>query len=893
MTLQSGIRLGPYEVVAPLGAGGMGEVYRARDTRLGREVAIKVLPQHLASHTELRTRFEREAKTVSALNHPHICTLFDVGREGQTDYLVMELVDGETLAHRLGKGALPTQEVLRLGGQIADALDRAHRAGVVHRDLKPGNVMLTRTGAKLMDFGLARVGGTSSASDARAATIGASPTFAQPLTAEGALVGTFEYMAPEQLEGREADARSDLWALGCVLYEMASGRRAFIGNSQASLISSILRDTPPPIAQLMPLAPLSLERIVGGLLTKDPEERIQTAHDVKLQLTWLAQAQADEPGANLPRAAVRSDRRLAWGLAALASLVAFAAWWRPMPERQARGAERFRLTIQPPSNVDAAQYTGATAISPDGKSLAFVASDSSGTARIWLRPLAELAARPITGSEGADQPFWSPDGRWLGFVAEGKLKKLPAAGGIAEILADAPDARGASWGSTGEILFAPIATGPIHCVSEDGGEIRVVAQPDSARQETALRFPQFLADGERFLYVSLPRREALYDVHLASLRTSEHRVIMRASAAPIFVAPDYLITAQRTRLVAHRIDLDSGELVGKAITLGEASTGAPHDGMHVATASTNGLLAYWSPQNSNTELVWFDRNGRRLGKVELPAGNWGRAVIAPDGRHAIVTRMTTAAERDLWLADLETGSCTRFTQTPPWLADSATWSPDGRRVAYVGDTAGPADLWLKSVDGGEPELLHHSQVLFKNSYSWTANGDFLAFEQPDPLSGWDVWVLPVQGDRRPQVVARTRANEGGGWFSPDGRWIAYYSDESGRNEIYVQSFPEARGRSLVSGSATSGTVGTGPCWWSRDGRELMFRVGSTIKVASVQLGETLRIGASRKLFDLPSDVGEVHPTPDLQRLLATVSLAASTTPAIVIDLNWMAALTEE
>src|SRR5262245_55037617 len=467
MPLAAGTRLGPYEIVAPLGAGGMGEVFRAKDTRLGRDVAIKVLPQHLSANPEVRTRFEREAKTVSSLNHPNICTLFDVGREGDTDYLVMELVDGETLAQRLARGALPSAELLKLAAQIADALSRAHRAGVIHRDLKPGNVMLTKSGAKLMDFGLARATGLAGAggTSGLSAALSQSPTMAAPLTAEGTIVGTFQYMAPEQLEGKEADARSDLWALGCVVYEMATGHRAFEGRSQASLISSIMSSDPPPIAQLAPLAPAGLDRLVRTCLAKDPDERAQTAHDVKLQLQGIAE---EGPVAGLPAsvtgaATPRPGRvRLAWSLMAVALLatvgVALAPrWFAHVPAASAVGHWNLVLPDAAPLDFFAPSLFGegqpALTISHDGGRLAYVGRQN-GTARLFFRRVDEADWHPLAGTEGASQPFFSPDGEWIGFFADDDMKKVAVAGGTPLTIARVSAPRGAVWAKDGRVFFS-------------------------------------------------------------------------------------------------------------------------------------------------------------------------------------------------------------------------------------------------------------------------------------------------------------------------------------------------------------------------------------------------------------------------------------------------------
>ncbi|NIV50262.1 MAG: protein kinase, partial [Gammaproteobacteria bacterium] len=484
MSLDPGTRLGPYEIVAPLGAGGMGEVYRARDTRLDRDVAVKVLPQHLSANPEVRARFEREAKTVSSLNHPHICTLYDVGREGDTDYLVMELIEGETLAERLAKGALPVAEVLKLGGQIADALERAHRAGVVHRDLKPGNVMLTKSGAKLMDFGLARatgMAGSGSGSDVAMPTATHSPTMAAPLTAEGTILGTFQYMAPEQLEGSEADARSDLWALGCVLYEMATGRRAFEGKSQASLITSIMSAAPAPLSQVAPMSPPGLERLVQACLAKDPADRLQSAHDIRMQLAWLAEG-GSQAGVPAPVATRRRSRaRLAVTLAAVGWLVAIVvaaiAWTsRTAPVEQ---APFFASVSIPPSDTFVALFSGGPiALSPDGTRLATVVR-RSGERVISIYDFGTGNTSVLESTQEANFPFWSPDSRWIGFFADGKLRKVEARGGPSQPVANASSGRGGTWSPDGVIVFAPDIFGPLMKVSENGGPATAVTETES------------------------------------------------------------------------------------------------------------------------------------------------------------------------------------------------------------------------------------------------------------------------------------------------------------------------------------------------------------------------------------------------------------------------------
>ena len=543
MPLAAGTRLGPYEILGPLGAGGMGEVYRALDTRLDRSVAIKILPEHLAAAPDIRARFEREAKAVSSLNHPNICTLHDVGHQGGVDFLVMELLEGETLAARIERGPLPPAELLKVAIQITDALVKAHRQGLVHRDLKPANVMVTKSGAKLLDFGLARPVGMGATPGGLSQT----PTLSRALTAEGTIVGTFQYMAPEQLEGAEADARSDLWALGLTLYEMATGQRAFGGRTQASLISSIMKDEPRPIAELQPISPPGLDRLIRQCLAKEPDERIQTAHDVKLQLEWIAEG-GSQSGVPAPVAAHRRRRERALQVTAgVATLVALAAiTWialhRPVP------AEPIQFQFDPPSSV---QSVDAPRVSPDGRYVAFNATDSTGVTRVWLRPLSPLEATPILGTEGTTRPFWSPDSRYLGFVAGGKLKKVQVSGGPPIVIADTPTGSDGTWSAHDVILFDGRDSDPILRVAAGGGVAAPEMARDSSLGETAVAWPEFLPDGRQYLFLSIGKKSVL---KLGRLGSKTSRELFPCDSRVQYAAPGFLLFSRGGTLVAQPFD---------------------------------------------------------------------------------------------------------------------------------------------------------------------------------------------------------------------------------------------------------------------------------------------------------------------------------------------------
>ena len=885
MPLAPGTRLGPYEVLAPLGAGGMGEVYRARDTRLGREVAVKVLPASLTQSAELRARFEREARTVSGLNHPNICVLHDVGREGDTDYLVMELVDGETLAQRLARGPLPNAELLRIGTQVADALDRAHRAGVVHRDLKPGNVMLTRTGAKLMDFGLARTTGMAGAagSGAPPGSLSRSPTLAAPLTAEGTIVGTFQYMAPEQLEGREADARSDLWALGCVLYEMATGKRAFEGRSQASLIGAIMNAEPHALSQLAPLAPPGLERVVRQCLAKDPDDRWQSAGDLKRELGWISGPGAPVHAAEAPAArAAGARRRLGLQLGALAAVaLATGLAVHTLDRPPAPPAMRFEIELPEGQGLDPSLSN--VAVSPDGRQVSFVAFDSSGTGRIWLRDVDALQARLLTGTENAEDQFWSPDGGSLGFFADGKLKRLNLAGGEVNTLCDAPDPRGGSWGEGGTILFAPSASGPIERVSADGGTPAVVVRPDSAHGMTGLRWPQFLSDGRHFLVLQVPGSVRGYGIALASVSGDFRPGCFASGCGPVVMAGDRVIYMRSDQMVSRRFDVGAGRLAGPPLTLGEAPAPSFVSGQPRFSVSRGGVLVHPQAGVPNTTLEWLDRGGRVTGIVPAPAGRYDLVMPSPDGTRLAAVRRVGAARYELWLLETARPVASRISDVPGSTTNSMAWSNDGRWLAFGADPQGPEDVYRQSVDGGASELMLHGPELFKNVWGWTPDGGGILFTRPDG-SNWNAYVLPVSGDRTPVPLLNGPANETFAAVSPDGRWLLFASDESGRPELYVTTYPHPGSRYRVSFQGTNSGV------WTRDSRRITYagQDGSLWSV-DVKPGAAFACSAPQMLFKLRNSTVFGYPDADAKRFIASVVTGAAGRSTFVVELNWLPA----
>jgi Tol biopolymer transport system component len=885
MSLDPGARLGPYEIVGPLGAGGMGEVYRAKDTRLGRDVAVKILPAHLSENAEVRERFEREARAISSLNHPHICTLYDIGREGAADYFVMELLDGESLAARLERGPLKLDEALKIGAQIADALAAAHRAGIVHRDLKPGNVALTKAGAKVLDFGVAKL---------RDEAIVDNVTRTTPLTSQGTMLGTVQYMAPEQLEGKPVDHRADLFAFGALLYEMLTGKRAFEGQSQASVIASILKEDPRPVSQLIPTTPASLDRVVTSCLAKDPEERWQSAGDLARELRWIAggtgAATAVTAAATTPVGTRPPGARVAWTLAAMATIAAIASIamlaTRARPTVMQRALSRF--SIGSPAGATLAADGVHSRISPDGRTLAFAASSSTGTAALWIRPLDSLTARPLAGTEDGTLAFWSSDSRYLGYFGNGKLKKVLISGGSPEVICSAGDGRGATWSPGGVIVFAPESAGGLYRVRDSGGEVAPVTVLDAERKETAHRWPYFLPDGNHFLYVALPAKQGSFDVFVGSIDSKERKFLCSASGAPIYADPGFLIYPRENTLVAQRFDADRLATSGEPLSLGEAPASSEWTGSQVVSASSDGVLARWGIGRPDTVLQWYDRAGRLAGEIPVPAGRYEHAYLAPDGKRLAIIRRSSVSASDIWLIDVDHPVPSRFTFGPATV-DYVAWSRDGRRIAFESDRSGPMDLFVKPTDGGAEETaVLQGGALFKQPTSWSADGTSIVFEQPDPKTGWDLLTVSPDGKAAPVPFLHGPSSERQGEVSPDGRWIAYNSDESGPNELFVQSFPIPGAKyQVTSRGATNYNIG-----WTKAGRELMYLAGDglTLMAVDVTTGSTFRAGAPHELFKIRPDYVGFDFSPDGERVLVVGPAGNPVSPSITIEVNWASQL---
>jgi eukaryotic-like serine/threonine-protein kinase len=884
MPLTSGSRLGPYEIVAPLGAGGMGEVYKARDTRLERTVAVKVLPQHLSSSAEVRQRFEREARTISQLSHPHICALYDVGREGETEYLVMELLEGETLTDRLSKGALPLDQTLRFGQEIADALDKAHRQGIVHRDLKPGNVMLTKSGVKLLDFGLAKAVTPVSSPG----SLTSLPT-QQGLTQEGTILGTFQYMAPEQLEGKDADARTDIFAFGAVLYEMATGRKAFAGATQASLIGAILHTEPEPISTVQPMTPPALDRIVRTCLAKDPEERWQSAADVRRELRWIAEGSQAGGAQPFP---VRRRRRewLSWALAALVLLLAGAVLLRERRGPVAAAPRTMRLSVVLPE----LSAVRAAVLSPDGTRLVLVARDSSGRNLLWIRPLDSLAAQPLAGTESPSFPFWSPDGASIGFFADGKLKKIAASGGPAQTLCDAPINRGGTWSRDGVILFSPVVDGPIYQVSASGGVPKPVTALDPKRRESTHRWPFFLPDGRHFLYLvgsfGGPREGT--GIYVRSLDSKEEKLLVRANSSMAYAAPGYLVYFHERTLYALSFDAKTLQVHGDPFPVAEDIQFFPQTYNAMFTVSENGALLYLARARSGvSQLAWFDRNGTRLGTLGASA-NQGNPRISPDGKRVALDIIDPqTGNMDIWTYEFSGGVGRRLTSHPA-LDSDPIWSPDGSRIVFFSLRNGIPDLYQVSSSGGGSEEAVVISDRTKYPTDWSPDGQSILFRVVDPKTNFELWTVSMDKEHKAAPFIKPTFGVSHGVFSPDGKWVAYSSNETGKWEIYVAPFPGPGGNWKVS------TAGGSEPRWRRDGKELYYAApDGSIMAADVKLGATFEADIAKPLFRVQrrehissGDLFSYDVTPDGQRFLVNTDVGEQTSPPLTVVLGWTADL---
>jgi serine/threonine protein kinase/Tol biopolymer transport system component len=912
MPLTIGTRIGPYEIVAPIGAGGMGEVYRARDSRLGRDVAIKVLPDLVANDPERVARFHREAQLLAALNHPNIAHIHGYEELGTIQALVMELVEGPTLAEMLASGSrlqssvvsgpksearspeptsagLPIDDAVRIARQIAEALENAHDKGIVHRDLKPANVKVTPDGVvKVLDFGLAKIHDTESSSPA----LTISPTLTVQATQAGIILGTASYMSPEQARGKPVDRRTDIWAFGCVLYEMLAGRKCFdaTGDSVSDAIAAILRAEPDWNA-LPEQTPPHIRTLLQRCLQKDLQKRLPHIGIARLEISEPPAYATAAVSAAPPLQRSRLTW-LAWSLTALSVTAAGALGIAAYRTRATDDVRVTRFNVPPPDGwtlaletPSAGQVPNPLAVSPDGRRIVYSAKDDKGTIRLWLRPLDVLDAQPLAGTDGATAPFWSPDSRFVGFFADGKLKKIEIAGGPAIALCDVGASANGAWSPDGVILVSR-TNAPLQRVPAAGG---TPIEATSLRQgESGHTRPMFLPDGRHFLYRALGSSQG-GPIFVASLDSKEVVHLFDSGSTNVVYTQGHVLFLRDTTLMAQPIDVKRMTMAGDAFPVAERIQMQAINGLTagVFSASQTGVLVYQTGTSTVTglKLAWVDRSGKEISTV-AERGLYGDLKLSQDGKRASVSAVDVQQQsRDLWLIDLARGLRTRFTFDPTDDI-SGVWSPDGSRIAFASRRKGQLDLYVKPINGATDEELLLETKLQKLPQSWSSDGRFLLFRVQDPVTGSDLWILPMTGDRKPRPFIQTRFNETQGAFSPDGRWVAYVSNESGPSEVYVAPFPGPGGKWQVSSGGGQSVE------WRHDGRELFYQTSDS-KLAAVSVngqGSSFEIGATKMLFTA-QNVGArsfYDVSPDGQRFLINKAPAEAPASApITVVMNWL------
>jgi serine/threonine protein kinase/Tol biopolymer transport system component len=878
MGLATGTRLGPYEIQTPLGAGGMGEVYRARDVRLERNVAVKVLPAELSADPALRQRLEREAKAISKLSHPHVCTLYDIGHQDGLDFLVMEMVEGETLEHRLTKGPLPADQTIRTAAQIAEALAKAHKLGIIHRDLKPSNVMLTKAGAKLMDFGLAKESGLSPLA-AALTEMTAEPS---KLTAEGTILGTFQYMAPEQLEGKEVDARTDIFALGTLIYEMATARPAFAGKSRASLIAAILTSEPQPMARLQPMTPPALEWIVKKCIAKDPDERWQSASDLASELQWIGTGGSQmAENVHAPRTTSRWLRAVL--LSAVALLIVSAAGITLWKSTTKQAAPMYFHAPIPFAVND-------LAISPDGRKVVMVAySTQVNSYVLWTYEVGSQQTRQLEGTQGASYPFWSPDGKFIAFFADAKLKKTDANGGQPQIICEAPYGRGGTWNKDGVIVFSPRSIGALSRVSAWGGTQQPLTTIDRSRFETSHRWPVFLPDGKHFLYLAanFTGKFEYNAIFVGSLDSAERTMVVTTSANASYVDPGYLVYMRDRTLVWQPFDRKRFVLSGQPRTLSDEVLFFPQVDRAVFGATTEDVLATQVGKGVYlAQVTWYDRAGRKIGTVG-PPGWYNNVKLSPDGRKVAADQTDPDGRNvDVWIHDLARGSATRLTFNPS-LDQSPVWSPDGTQVLFTSNMGPSFHLFRKNADGSGPDedLANFSSETLVNAWDWSRDNKYALVKVNNEL-----WYLSW-ADRKPKPLLPPGATVLNAQFSPDARWVAYASNESGHMEIYVSPFPSGSGKWQVS------TGGGEEPRWRRDGKELFYlSPGGKLMAVEVNAAAAFQSGTPVALFQThrrqpvsSQDMFSYDVSADGKQFLVATNVDEANVAPMSVFLNWTSA----
>jgi len=884
MAITSGTKLGPYEIRSQLGAGGMGEVYCAFDPKLNREVAIKVLPVAYSEDKDRLARFEQEAQAAGTLNHPNILTIHHIEAHEGAPYIVSELLEGETLRERMGGAALPQRKAIDYALQTAHGLAAAHEKGIAHRDLKPDNLFITNDGrVKILDFGLAKLLGAADGNQSQTEV----PT-RRVDTDPGVVMGTIGYMSPEQLRGKPADHRSDIFSFGAILYEMLSGKRAFRGESTADTLSAILREDPPDLSETNKNINPALERVVNHCLEKIPEERFQSARDLAFAIEALSGSAGGAESmatilATLPPSKKRKRELLAWGVAGVFVIATFSLAW--LYFRQTPVTERpVRFVIAMPENTT---EISNPVISPDGQTVAFLGS-SEGKRFLYTRALGSLNAQKLEGTEDALSLFWSPDSRYIAFFSNNKLKKIEASGGPAQTLCDVQSAYGGTWNQHGEILIS-FDTKGIHRVSAAGGATTLFLTLDESRKELAQAWPRFLPDGRHFLYQSWTGRSDESSIYVTSIDGGDRKFLLKADSSPLYAPPGYLLFSRGSTLLAHSFDAEKLQLSGEPFPIAEQVFYNISNSFSGASVSTNGVMAFLSGSVSNRQLVWVDRTGKQLGPVG-PPGEYNDIVLSRDGKRLAIQRMI-GGNTGIWLMDLARGVLSRFTFDAS-AADNPVWSPDGKMITYSsGDTAGdtPSDLYRKISSGaGNREIVLKSDFS-KEATDWSRDGRFIFFQSYAPKTGSDLWVLPLFGDIKPYPLLETEFEEGHAHISPDGRWFAYVSNESGRSEVYIQSFPQTGGKWLIS------TAGGSQPYWRADGKELFYIApDKTLMAVEINAGSTLESSTPKALFATQvssyNSPSRYVVTSDGQRFLINAPAEEISQTPITVVLNWTSGL---
>lgn len=879
-TLYPDTIIGQYSVVSKIGEGGMGEVWRARDTKLGRDVAIKVLPVAFSTDAERLRRFEQEAQAAGALNHPNILVIFHIGTHEGAPYIVSELLEGETLRDRMAGAALPQRKALDYGLQIARGLAAAHEKGIVHRDIKPDNVFVTNDGrVKILDFGLAKLTG---AADAQSQT--EVPT-RKVNTDPGTVMGTMGYMSPEQLKGQPADHRSDIFSFGAILYEMLSGKRAFRGDSTAETISSILREDPPELSETNKTISPALERVVNHCLEKNPEERFHSASDLGFAIEALS-GSATLSGstttilAALPAAKRKRRELVAWTAAVLCLLLAIALgllYFRRTPAEE----RPMRFVIALPEK---ATDISVPVISPDGRTVAFLAS-FEGKRFIYARPLDSLTAQRLAGTDNATFPFWSPDSHYLAFFTDNKLKKIEATGGSPQTLCDVRSPGSGTWNRDGVILFGA-ENAPIQRVSASGGTPTPALKLDESRKETGHYSPSFLPDGRHFLYESWVTTSEDSGIFVTSLDGSDRKLLLKNDSNAIYAAPGFLVFARETTLMAQPFDAAKLQFTGEAVPVTEQVVFTGQYSYSNFSISDNGTMVFSTGSISNRQLVWFDRQGESLGPVG-PPGEYNDIVLSPDEKR-VATQRILNGNSDIWLLDLARGVPSRFTFDAV-TDDDPVWSPDGNTIVFSSTRSGRFDLYRKVSSGaGNEEVISKSEA-DKEGTDWSGDGRFILFDQAGSNGGTDIWILPLAGDGKPSLLLQSPFSEHQGHFAPDSKWFAYTSNESGRDEVYVQSFPPSGGKWQVS------TGGGAQPFWRHDGKELFYIAPDRkLMAVDVTLGSTFETSAPKTLFQTQVIRYEAPNrylvSRDGQRFLINSPVEELSQTPVTVILNWVAGL---